>query len=63
MFRELIPRLSTRYRVVAPDLPGFGFTTVPAARKYEYSFVRFPGHYGASFCERSWPQALATSRK
>ena len=29
MFRELIPRLSDRYRVIAPDLPGFGFTEVP----------------------------------
>ena len=26
MFRELIPRLADRYRVIAPDLPGFGFT-------------------------------------
>src|SRR5215813_13062077 len=25
MFRELIPRLADRYRVIAPDLPGFGF--------------------------------------
>jgi len=38
MFRELIPRLATDYRVVAPDLPGFGFTDVPAARRYVYSF-------------------------
>jgi pimeloyl-ACP methyl ester carboxylesterase len=38
MFRELIPRLATDYRVVAPDLPGFGFTEVPAARRYVYSF-------------------------
>jgi pimeloyl-ACP methyl ester carboxylesterase len=38
MFRELIPRLADRYRVIAPDLPGFGFTEVPAARKYTYSF-------------------------
>ena len=30
MFRELIPRLATRYRVIAPDRPGFGFTTVLA---------------------------------
>ncbi len=29
MVRELIPRMATRYRVIAPDLPGFGFTTVP----------------------------------
>lgn len=38
MFRELIPRLAHRYRVIAPDLPGFGFTEVPAERKYVYSF-------------------------
>jgi pimeloyl-ACP methyl ester carboxylesterase len=38
MFRELIPRLATDYRVLAPDLPGFGFTEVPAARRYVYSF-------------------------
>ena len=30
MFRDLIPLLATRYRVIAPDLPGFGFTEVPA---------------------------------
>jgi pimeloyl-ACP methyl ester carboxylesterase len=38
MFRELIPRLANRYRVIAPDLPGFGFTEVPAELKYVYSF-------------------------
>jgi pimeloyl-ACP methyl ester carboxylesterase len=40
MFRELIPRLASDYRVIAPDLPGFGFTEVPAERKYVYSFDR-----------------------
>ena len=38
MFRELIPRLADRYRVIAPDLPGFGFTEVPEKRKYTYTF-------------------------
>jgi pimeloyl-ACP methyl ester carboxylesterase len=38
MFRELIPRLADHYRAIAPDLPGFGFTEVPAERKYVYSF-------------------------
>jgi pimeloyl-ACP methyl ester carboxylesterase len=38
MFRELIPRLADRFRVIAPDLPGFGFTEVPDKRKYTYSF-------------------------
>ncbi len=37
-YRELIPRLADRYRVIAPDLPGFGFTEVPADREYKYSF-------------------------
>jgi pimeloyl-ACP methyl ester carboxylesterase len=38
MFRELMPRLASDYRVIAPDLPGFGFTDVPAERKYVYTF-------------------------
>jgi pimeloyl-ACP methyl ester carboxylesterase len=38
MFRELIPRLADQYRVIAPDMPGFGFTEVPEKRKYAYSF-------------------------
>jgi len=38
MFRDLIPRLADRYHVVAPDLPGFGFTEVPASTKYVYNF-------------------------
>jgi len=38
MFRELIPRLADNYRVIAPDLPGFGFTEVPPERQYSYSF-------------------------
>jgi pimeloyl-ACP methyl ester carboxylesterase len=38
MYRELIPRLADRYRVIAPDLPGFGFTEVPTERGYVYTF-------------------------
>jgi pimeloyl-ACP methyl ester carboxylesterase len=37
-FRELIPLLAPKFRVLAPDLPGFGFTEVPAERKYQYTF-------------------------
>jgi pimeloyl-ACP methyl ester carboxylesterase len=37
-YRELIPRLADTYRVIAPDLPGFGFTEVPLARNYKYTF-------------------------
>jgi pimeloyl-ACP methyl ester carboxylesterase len=38
MFRELIPRLADQFRIIAPDLPGFGFTEVPEKRRYIYSF-------------------------
>jgi pimeloyl-ACP methyl ester carboxylesterase len=37
-YRELIPRLADHYRVIAPDLPGFGFTEVPAEIGYKYTF-------------------------
>ena len=37
-FRELIPRLADQYHVIAPDLPGFGFTGVPEQRHYKYTF-------------------------
>src|SRR5215831_1764272 len=43
MFRELIPRLARDYRVIAPDLPGFGFTEVPDDRKYSYTFSALAG--------------------
>ena len=37
-YRELIPLLADKYRVIAPDLPGFGFTEVPKKRQYKYTF-------------------------
>ena len=37
-FRGLIPLLADKYRLIAPDLPGFGFTEVPAERHYVYTF-------------------------
>lgn len=37
-FRQLIPLLAPHFHVIAPDLPGFGFTEVPDARGYVYSF-------------------------
>jgi len=43
MFRDLILRLADQYRVIAPDLPGFGFTEVPAKRNYTYSFEAIAG--------------------
>jgi len=37
MFRELIPVLAQRYRVIAPDLPGFGESTRDEAQPYDYA--------------------------
>ena len=38
MFRDLIPRLADRYRVVAPDYPGFGYSSMPDRREFTYTF-------------------------
>ncbi len=38
MFRNLIPTLAEKYHVVAPDLPGFGFTESPSRAKFAYTF-------------------------
>jgi pimeloyl-ACP methyl ester carboxylesterase len=38
MFRDVIPALSDRYHVVAPDLPGFGFSDAPNRQRFRYSF-------------------------
>lgn len=37
-FRHLIPLLADRFHLIAPDLPGFGFTDVPAERHYSWTF-------------------------
>src|SRR5215472_6289067 len=38
MFRTLIPQLAGAYRVVAPDLPGFGFSDAPERQRFRYTF-------------------------
>ncbi|SEO47969.1 Pimeloyl-ACP methyl ester carboxylesterase [Mucilaginibacter gossypiicola] len=38
MFRNLIPTLSTKYHVLAPDLPGFGFSDMPDHTQFKYTF-------------------------
>jgi pimeloyl-ACP methyl ester carboxylesterase len=38
MFRDLIPLLADRFRLVAPDLPGFGQSDMPARDRFAYSF-------------------------
>lgn len=41
MFRHLIPALADRYRVVAPDYPGFGYSDAPDWTAFRYSFSRY----------------------
>jgi pimeloyl-ACP methyl ester carboxylesterase len=38
MYRNLIPILSKRYHVLAPDLPGFGFSDAPDHTQFDYTF-------------------------
>jgi pimeloyl-ACP methyl ester carboxylesterase len=38
MFRELIPRLSDKYHVVAPDYPGYGYSDAPTTEQFLYTF-------------------------
>jgi hypothetical protein len=38
MFRDLIPQLADRYHLVAPDLPGFGFSDSLDRKDFKYTF-------------------------
>src|SRR5262249_10741108 len=38
MFRNLIPQLASDYHIVAPDLPGFGFSDAPDHEAFQYTF-------------------------
>ena len=40
MFRNLIPALSDRFHLVAPDYPGFGNSAMPTVDKFDYTFDR-----------------------
>jgi pimeloyl-ACP methyl ester carboxylesterase len=41
MFRNLIPALADRYRVIAPDYPGFGQSAMPDRNDFAYGFGKF----------------------
>jgi pimeloyl-ACP methyl ester carboxylesterase len=41
MFRDLMPVLAQRYRVIAPDYPGFGHSDMPDRQQFRYSFAHF----------------------
>lgn len=38
MFRDLIPLLADRYHIVAPDMPGFGYSDAPDRAQFKYTF-------------------------
>src|SRR6516165_1247820 len=38
MFRDLIPLLADRFRLIAPDFPGFGQSSQPPGEKFAYTF-------------------------
>jgi pimeloyl-ACP methyl ester carboxylesterase len=47
MFRNLIPKLADNYHVVAPDLPGFGFSDSPPRSQFTYTFENLAQVIGA----------------
>jgi pimeloyl-ACP methyl ester carboxylesterase len=50
MFRDLIPLLADRFHIVAPDLPGFGRSDMPARDVFPYTFAKLADVIG-SFTE------------
>jgi pimeloyl-ACP methyl ester carboxylesterase len=47
MFRNLIPALARDHHVVAPDLPGFGFSGAPDRDRFSYTFANLATIIGA----------------
>ncbi|HEY2121702.1 MAG TPA: alpha/beta fold hydrolase [Candidatus Acidoferrum sp.] len=41
MFRNLIPRLADSFRLIAPDYPGFGQSSMPDYKSYAYTFENY----------------------
>ena len=39
MFRNLIPQLQDDFHIIAPDLPGFGFSDAPGHDVFQYTFA------------------------
>ena len=66
MFRNLIPALADRYHVVAPDLPGFGFSNAPDRTRFfgwcdcvQYARIEsHPGALGKSAFDGGFPAVV-----
>ncbi|HZY72554.1 MAG TPA: alpha/beta fold hydrolase [Edaphobacter sp.] len=44
MFRDLIPKLSEHFHVIAPDYIGFGYSDAPDAKQFQYTFDNLAAH-------------------
>ena len=44
MFRDLIPQLSDKFHVIAPDYVGFGYSDAPSVQEFEYTFDNLAEH-------------------
>jgi len=44
MFRDLIPQLSDKFHVIAPDYLGFGYSDAPSVQEFEYTFDNLAAH-------------------
>jgi len=44
MFRDLIPELAEKFHVIAPDYAGFGYSDVPDAGTFDYTFDNLAAH-------------------
>src|SRR5215470_4298951 len=44
MFRDLIPQLSDKFHVIAPDYVGFGYSDAPTAQEFQYTFDNLAAH-------------------
>jgi len=69
MFRNLIPALGDRYHVVAPDLPGFGFSDAPDRNRFRYTFehlaeviASFTDAIGLKSIQRYWKEPTPENR-
>ena len=62
MYRNLIPALADRYRVIAPDYPGFGHSGMPERSAFKYTCIA-PGSldtslgHAAALSDAAWCQA------
>ncbi len=44
MFRDLIPQLADKFRLIAPDYVGFGYSDAPSVHEFEYTFDNLAAH-------------------